>query len=120
MLEFVRQKGCRPSSLATKKCCPPQVTHHSRRNGETRRGRAHVDDEKREGCFRTKQPRNLYLDRLLYAVGIDFRFEPPRGAKKQISFIVSTDILSSSDAKNPVSFIVDSVMPLHRDDVPRS
>ena len=49
----------------------------------------------------------------------DFKLDPPRGTKKQTALIVIADILPNAGAAEPVNFIVDSIMLLPRDDVPK-
>jgi hypothetical protein len=49
----------------------------------------------------------------------DFKLNPPRGTTKQTALIVIADILPSVGADESVNFIVESVMLLPRDGVPK-
>jgi len=49
----------------------------------------------------------------------DFKLDPPRGAKKHTALVVIADMQAKDSADEPVNFIVDSIMLLPRDDVPK-
>ena len=49
----------------------------------------------------------------------NFKLDPPRGTKKQTALVVIADVLPQGGADEPVNFIVDSIMLLPRDDVPK-
>ena len=49
----------------------------------------------------------------------DFKLDPPRGQKTTTALVVIADVLPDAGAHDSVNFIVDCIMLLPRDDVPK-
>ena len=49
----------------------------------------------------------------------DFKLDPPRGTKTTTAFVVISDILPGAGGDEPMNFIVDSILQVPRDDVPK-